>query len=146
MTDRDLFLKALEENEDDVPTRMAYADWLEERGEVEEAERQRKYPEAKAWLVEFHRTWGGVGERRQGNSEESNWDYDWHRVSYDMLMLRAYEAAVVDKDYSFGLGPDEDLCDGLRQNHMAFWENWSIVTGHRIDMEKAEGGWFSCAC
>jgi uncharacterized protein (TIGR02996 family) len=51
MSDRDAFLRALANDEDDTPTRLVYADWLEERGEHEEADRQRKWPAAKEWLV-----------------------------------------------------------------------------------------------
>ncbi|HEV3257586.1 MAG TPA: TIGR02996 domain-containing protein, partial [Gemmataceae bacterium] len=33
MNEREAFLKALAENEDDTTTRLVYADWLEERGD-----------------------------------------------------------------------------------------------------------------
>jgi uncharacterized protein (TIGR02996 family) len=55
MSAQDAFLKALTENEDDTTTRLVYADWLDEQGEHEEADRQRKWPAAKEWLVEFCR-------------------------------------------------------------------------------------------
>ncbi len=47
------FLKALAQNEDETTTRLVYADWLDERGEHEEADRQRKWPVAREWLVQF---------------------------------------------------------------------------------------------
>ena len=53
MDQREAFLKALAENEDDTTTRLVYADWLDEQGEHEEADRQRKWPAAKEWLVRF---------------------------------------------------------------------------------------------
>jgi uncharacterized protein (TIGR02996 family) len=49
------FLKALAENEDDATTRLVYADWLDEQGEHEEADRQRKWPAAKEWFVQLCR-------------------------------------------------------------------------------------------
>ena len=55
MNERDAFLEALARNEDDTPTRLVYADWLDEQGEHEEADRQRKWPAAKEWLVRFCR-------------------------------------------------------------------------------------------
>lgn len=51
MTEQDRFLRALAENEDDTTTRLVYADWLEEHDEYEEADRQRKWPAAKQWLL-----------------------------------------------------------------------------------------------
>ena len=53
MSERDAFLKLLAENEDDTTARLVYADWLDEQGEHEEADRQRKWPAAKEWLVKF---------------------------------------------------------------------------------------------
>ena len=38
MSERNAFLKALEENEDDTLTRLVYADWLDEHGQAERAE------------------------------------------------------------------------------------------------------------
>lgn len=140
MNDQEMFLAALAKDEDDADTRMAYADWLEERGEVEEADRQRKWPAAKAWILEFHRTEGY--HRNRYDDEEDDERY----TSFDELMERARIAAVVDKDYSFSLGRDEGLCDGLRQHKVKFWECWSTVTGISVDAEKAEDGWFSCGC
>ena len=55
MNERKKFLKALAKNEDETTTRMVYADWLDDQGEHEEADRQRKWPAAKAWLVQFCR-------------------------------------------------------------------------------------------
>lgn len=47
MTERDAFVQALAQNEDDEVTRLVFADWLEEHGEEEEAQRMRKWKEAK---------------------------------------------------------------------------------------------------
>lgn len=53
MNDQEAFLQALAANEDDVTTRMIYADWLDEHDQPEEADRQRKWPAAKAWLQDW---------------------------------------------------------------------------------------------
>jgi uncharacterized protein (TIGR02996 family) len=53
MNDREAFLRALKKNEDDTATRIIFADWLDEHGEHEEADRQRQWPAAKGWLVQF---------------------------------------------------------------------------------------------
>ena len=53
MNMKDAFLKSLAENEDDITIRLVYADWLDEQGEHEEADRERRWPPAKEWLVRF---------------------------------------------------------------------------------------------
>ena len=47
------FLDALKKDEDDTGTRMVFANWLDEQGEHEEAERHRKWPTAKKWLMDL---------------------------------------------------------------------------------------------
>jgi len=79
MSTREAFLRALEADEDDVTTRLVYADWLEERGQTEEAERQRAWPAAKEWLVKFYKeTWDKYKARlieygMDPNENEGEW-------------------------------------------------------------------------
>lgn len=51
MSEYDKFLEALAKNPDDTPLRLVFADWLDEQGEHEEADRHRKWPAAKDWFV-----------------------------------------------------------------------------------------------
>ncbi|HVK17305.1 MAG TPA: TIGR02996 domain-containing protein [Fimbriiglobus sp.] len=54
MTDREALLAAIEASTWDVELpRLVYADWLDERGEHEEADRQRKYVPSLRWLKKF---------------------------------------------------------------------------------------------
>ncbi len=54
MDDRQAFLKAIAAGPwDDETIRLVFADWLDEHGEHEEADRQRKYVPAERWLREF---------------------------------------------------------------------------------------------
>lgn len=55
--DRKAFLAHIESHWEDRAPRLVYADWLDENGEPEEAERQRKWHDAKDWLVAFCRKW-----------------------------------------------------------------------------------------
>ena len=50
MNEREAFLEAIAANQDDTLIRLVFADWLDEHGEPEEAERQRQWPEAKRRL------------------------------------------------------------------------------------------------
>ena len=85
MNERDAFLKALTKNEDDIPTRLVYADWLDEQGLHEEADRQRKWPAAKEWLVKFC---------RDHNPAPGDENSDVWVVSYQELMEVGLDAAV----------------------------------------------------
>ena len=54
MDDRQAFLNAIAAAPwDDEAPRAVYADWLDERGEYDEADRQRKYVAAERWLRAF---------------------------------------------------------------------------------------------
>ena len=53
MTEEWAFLKSILEQPDDDARKLVYADWLEDHGEHEEADRQRQWPAAKEWLVRF---------------------------------------------------------------------------------------------
>jgi uncharacterized protein (TIGR02996 family) len=134
---RDAFLKALAANEDDTTTRLVYADWLDEHGEHEEADRQRKWPAAKQWLVRFcmvHNPPDDVYERV---------------ISYkDLLELgrEAVEAAQQGGELGFHCGNNETMCDALRANRLQFWMNWSVVTGVPLPPDFEDMSYFSCGC
>jgi uncharacterized protein (TIGR02996 family) len=132
---RDAFIKALNHNEDDLATRLVFADWLDEQGEHEEADRQRKWPAAKNWLVRFFR------EHNQG-------DYMGELNSYEEMVEHG-RVAVAEADgrmLGFDCGSNQGLSDALRANSKEFWKNWSIVTG--IPLPPAAEGmhYFGCSC
>ena len=135
MNERDAFLRALAENEDDTPTRLVYADWLDERGEHEEADRQRKWPAAKEWLVRFFR-------------DHSQGDYYGQLNSYEELIElgRVAVAEADERGLGFDCSSNESLCEALRANPRQFWENWSIVTGIPLPPDFEHRSYFGCAC
>jgi uncharacterized protein (TIGR02996 family) len=138
VSQRDAFLNALEENEDDVSMRLVYSDWLDEQGEHEEADRQRKWPAAKAWLVRFCRDYNPT------NAEETG---EWV-ISYNELIDLGRQA-IKDADHEgmgFSCGNNMDMCDALRAQRVEFWQHWSIVTGIPVPLDAAENSGFSCAC
>jgi len=58
MPDRDAFLRSIAENFREISPRLIYADWLEERGECDEATRQRElFPRIAALVKEADRLW-----------------------------------------------------------------------------------------
>ena len=52
---REDFLEALAANENDANLRLVFADWLDARGEHEEAAREREWFTAREWLGRFAR-------------------------------------------------------------------------------------------
>lgn len=140
MTDRETFLDALRVNEDDESTRRIYANWLEEQGEYEEAERQRQWAQAKAWLVRFCREHNPVPTDRYYDEFE-------RVISYETI-LELGRKAVRDGNLGFSCGNNMKMCDGLREHSREFWRNWSIVTGIPLPSDSSDGemGHFRCAC
>jgi uncharacterized protein (TIGR02996 family) len=138
VSQRDAFLKALAENEDDISLRLVYSDWLDEQGEHEEADRQRQWPAAKAWLVQFCR------EHNWEGGKESDWGF----ISYRELIELGRQAIAEATDWGpvIDCGPNEDMCDALRAGRREFWKNWSIVTGIPVPPEEAENSHFGCSC
>jgi uncharacterized protein (TIGR02996 family) len=112
MTERDIFLKFLAANEDDTTTRLVYADWLDEHGEHEEADRQRKWPAAKEWLVRY-----GKEKVRYGE------------VSYAELIEFGRQAARKASSSERVYFDNEALWHALQADSQEFWKHWSVVTG-----------------
>jgi len=131
MKEEDGFIKALEENEDDTATRLVYADWLDEHGEHEEADRQRKWPAAKAWLREF------CGEEDD--------DADAYYIGVNALIEEARQA-LEDGSLTVECGANQDMCDRLREDCREFWQKVAIVTGLPLPEGYAENSRFGCAC
>jgi uncharacterized protein (TIGR02996 family) len=112
VSERDAFLRALAENEDDTTVRLVYSDFLDDHGEHEEADRQRKWPAATEWLVRF-------------GKENSRYE----EISYEGLI--AFGRRVVKEESSSGRTYLDNECmwHALQANSQEFWQNWSIVTG-----------------
>ncbi len=137
MNERDAFLKVLAANEDDTTVRLVYADWLDEQGEHEEADRQRKWPAAKEWLIRLSRD----------NNPPSEDDPDEWFISYQTLLELGREGVERTGDwYGFSCANNMSMCDALRENSEEFWKNWSIVTGVPLPPDIEEKSGFSCAC
>ncbi|MEZ6122939.1 MAG: TIGR02996 domain-containing protein [Planctomycetaceae bacterium] len=134
---KESFLAALQENEDDLTTRLVYADWLDENGEHEEAERQRQWTPAKEWLMEFC---------RQNNPSPDDEDPYEYPISYDELIEQGRQAVAEGRNGELWIscGNNESMCDALRSHSDEFWKHWSIVTG--IDLPEGPRGAYSCAC
>jgi uncharacterized protein (TIGR02996 family) len=128
--DRKGFLTALAKNEDDQSARNAYVDWLDERGEHDEAERHRNFPMAKQWLIRFAKDISYEGE-------------DWY--TYEQV-VQAGREALQDGEYCWGTDAGADFFRGGEANRREFWRNWSIVTGVPVSEDAVENTLFRCSC
>ena len=139
MNERKTFLDALNKNEDDITTRLVYADWLDEQGEHDEADRMRKWPAAKAWLVKFC----------EENNPRPEYETDEWVIDYATLLDLGREAVGrkdADQGLWFSCGNNMEMMNSLYANRAEFWENWSIVTGIPVPPDAGERSGFSCAC
>jgi uncharacterized protein (TIGR02996 family) len=150
VNERDPFLKALAENEDDTMTRLVYSDWLEERGEHEEADRQRKWPAAKEWLVRFCKDFDdpSSGENSDGDDLDDDNPWSFFDISYEKLVRLGRKAVegTNEQRIAFFCGANEKMMDALRANSREFWRNWSIVTGIPLPADVADKSVFCCSC
>jgi uncharacterized protein (TIGR02996 family) len=138
-TERNAFLKALKKNEDDTTTRLVYADWLDERGEHEEADRMRKWDAAKKWLVKFS---------KKHNPPEDDPE-EWYITYADLIELGREAVKNADKktgESEFDCGNNMGMVDALQENSKEFWKNWSIITGIAVPPDTQEKIYFGCAC
>jgi uncharacterized protein (TIGR02996 family) len=148
---REAFVKKLEENEDDTTTRLIFADYLEENGEDEEAQRMRKWDAAKQWLLD------AVASNEESYSDYdsddaeagSYWDEVYH-IGYAQLIefghVGANAQGIARETARLNCGNNEHMSDFLNNHEDEFWENWSIVTGVPAPKNGKEKAWFGCAC
>ncbi len=151
-SERKAFLKALKKNEDDTTTRLVFADWLDDHGEHEEADRHRKWPAAKEWLVQFCKANNPPApdidpEELLESDPDALLDYEYP-ISYEELIELGKQAIKNGNKggYWFSCGNNMGMCDALRDNCAEFWKNWSIVTGIPLPPDVEEKSGFSCAC
>jgi uncharacterized protein (TIGR02996 family) len=132
VADRKDFLKAIKAEPTNYLHRYVYADWLDEHGEHEEADRQRNYEAAEKWLTAF--------ADRFENDDES-----W-RVDLQWLLDRGREA--VKDDGFMNVGDRMDVQDAMYEDGVLkqFWRCWSVVAGKPVPPDFHERTSVGCAC
>lgn len=120
MADREDFLAAIKAEPENETHRLVFADWLDEHGEHDEAERQRTYPEAHRWLDDFAALVGL--EFRQ--------------------VLRAGYSPVT----QYRRSSAQDYLYGHDQRLELYWKYWEVVTGDTAPVEKKKYPPFGCSC
>jgi uncharacterized protein (TIGR02996 family) len=139
--DRRAFLKAIADNPWDAEgPRLVYADWLDEVGEYDEAERQRQHVQAERWLREF-------AGRHGGNFGEDDED-GYVSTTYEQVVQAGRDFADTG-DYYTQYGSDS-LRNAMYKTSTAaeYWRCWSVVTGLPVpgECEEVPPSPFSCSC
>ena len=112
------FLNKINAEPDEAFPRLVYADWLDEKGLTDEADRQRRFKQSLVWLQEF--------------AVDNDCDFD--------------EMIWVAQTHHDGSSWPNFLMDGGKWEGATtpkeFWEHYSVWAG-----EKVQGGrLFSCSC
>jgi uncharacterized protein (TIGR02996 family) len=120
-TERRAFLEAIEKDRYDKELRLVFADWLEERGEDDEAVEQRRrateeWKEADQWMYEFAKEVGLTYE-------------ECIQAGYDLGLSTGSNFDPENYDY-----PDR------------YWTNWEMITGKEVDEDYKIDMPFSCSC
>lgn len=127
------FLKAVEESPMDETTRQVYADWLDEQGDIEEANRQRQYVRSRKWLTSY-------AIRLKPYDAEGVYDFEIESKSaewcYEQMMNELSRGEI----YAHGT----DL-HGLHELDDAdeFFKHVAIVLGKPVSPHTLE---YNCSC
>ena len=112
MSEYDEFLEALQKHADDTSLRLAFADWLDERGEHEEANRHRQWPAAKEWFVRLCHEHNPPPEA----------DPELHRISPEQLIERGHQTVRGLLQMFLPRGLSSIPAEALRQMLTGGWE------------------------
>ena len=153
MPSRDQFLQSIHENPMDQDLRQVFADWLDEQGDHDEAERQRKYLDSVAWLREFARKHHGFGYEQYRTSEEQDKESRRFHPEYDANAVYEYDSyhqllyflsRHVDGDHYLPF----DTPYGFDEYSDELWGHFEVITAIQApqDEYRSEMPPFRCSC
>ena len=131
MAENDDFLAAIKDNPLDDDLRKVYADFLEENGEPDEADRQRRYPEIRAESVKWMTAYADQLGSDDGYDDE---------MTYEKLMAIAKDYLENGGGYTLGF----DTPDMVWESAEEFWKHYEIITA--VEAPDPSATFFRCAC
>lgn len=143
------FLAEIEKNPLDADIRGIYADWLDEQGDPDEAERQRKIVGAHAWLIEnVYRHQYYYYEYDEDDDGEGEGEFRPPSFENVVSDSERWASSLVEEEYAF-FG-DDSPTDELRASvelRREFLETLSVLANlpevMLLDADKIS---FGCAC
>jgi len=132
MTDREKFEQHIASRPwDDDAARRIYADWLDEQGDCEEADRQRQWVKAARWLRE---------------AAEQCGEKDWEGNPFTFEDMVQAGRDYVETNKKFTQYGDTSVTEFMWDNIDKYWRCWSIVTGVKLPDDFDHGQPFRCSC
>jgi uncharacterized protein (TIGR02996 family) len=127
--ERAAFLAAIKADRYDQAARIAFADWLEEQGEDDDAAVQRAWTSEKQraedWLTEF--------------AEECE-------MSYAELICAANDYLDQGTEHVLGFMTPERVYREVYQEPGKFWTHFEVATGRGASAERRAGHFILCGC
>lgn len=153
---RKAFLRGIEADRSNYDKRIYYAEWLDDQGEHEEAERQRNYEAAEKWLIQFAADCGVTDKNyhnilipapdRYGFTVNPSYVPDEQPIGLADVIQAGWDCVNHGRHFvQMGSEGARDLIH-KGDNCRKFWEAWQTVTGHKVSEEMYEERVFSCSC
>lgn len=140
-SEREGFLRAIAANPDDHLKREIYADYLDDRGEVEEADRMRKWKHSRDWVQNLI---AGSGWTYAQFMEAADEAYREWKEEYEGRLLVDRTEGIAPY---MSVGDDTNFSRRLNDHSEEFWaDHYYVLTGNRVPREVARESYFSCAC
>jgi len=146
MTEQQAWDKLFEKEPLHHINRCVYADWLDEQGRHNEADRQRKYVDAFKFLADFTSAYRYSDDTDEdGEPIPGTKKYDYRSIMEEVNYWAEEAKKDDDSSLCFSTNYAQDQLDN-RETRQKFWEAVYVVTGVMATDAIKEVEWYQCAC